>query len=155
MPRILIVEDDEGLLRIIGAYLSAYGFEPELAGSAAQARNCLMRSKYDAVLSDFELPGESWLDLMGHVKSQYPRLPFILVTGSYSPLQKHEIMKMGGNEYIEKPFLLKDLVKTIAAVLAPADQGTEKPASQHPGPCEADCKQGIERSNFLSRKIPV
>ena len=82
--RILIVEDDEGLLRIIGEYLSAYGFEPELAGSAAQARNCLMRSKYDAVLSDLQLPGESGLDLLGHVKSRYPGLPFILVTGSDS-----------------------------------------------------------------------
>ena len=155
MPRILIVEDDEGLLRIIGEYLSAYGFEPELAGSAAQARNCLMRSKYDAVLSDFQLPGESGLDLLGHVKSRYPGLPFILVTGSYSPKQKHEIMKMGGNEYIEKPFRLKDLLKTIATVLAPADQRTEKPSSQHAGPSKADCKQGIKRGDFLCRKIPV
>jgi DNA-binding NtrC family response regulator len=133
IPKILIVEDDEGLLRIIGEYLSAYGFEPELAGSAAQARNCLMRSKYDAVLSDLQLPGESGLDLLGHVKSRYPGLPFILVTGSDSLRQKHEIMKMGGNEYIEKPFRLKDLVKTISTVLAPADPGTGEPASVHPG----------------------
>jgi DNA-binding response OmpR family regulator len=42
-------------------------------------------------------------------------------------------MKMGGSEYIEKPFRLKDLVKAISTVLAPADPGTKKPASQHPG----------------------
>ena len=39
---------------------------------------------------------------------------------------------MGGNRYIEKPFRLKDLVKTISTVLAPADKGTQKAASQHP-----------------------
>ena len=129
MPRILIVDDDEGLLRIIGEYLSAFGFEPEPAASAAQARNCLMRSKYAAVLSDFQMPGESGLDLLIHVKSRYPGLPFILMTGSHNSRLKHEAMKMGSTGYIEKPFQLKELLKAIAAVLAPVDQRTEKSAS--------------------------
>jgi DNA-binding NtrC family response regulator len=129
MSRILIVDDDEGLVRIIGEYLRANGFEPELAGNAAQARNCLMRSKFAAVLSDFQMPGESGLDLLSHVKSRYPGLPFILMTGSLSSRLKHEAMKMGSNGYIEKPFQLKDLLKTISTLLAPEDRGTEKLAS--------------------------
>jgi DNA-binding NtrC family response regulator len=126
MSKILIVDDDKGFLRIIGECLTAYGFEPELAGSAAQARNCLMRSKYDAVLSDFRMPGESRLDLLGQVKSRYPELPFILMTGSRSSRLKHEVMKMGSSGYIEKPFRLKDLVETITTVVAHADQEMEK-----------------------------
>jgi DNA-binding NtrC family response regulator len=128
MPRILIVDDDKGLVRLIGEYLSVCGFEPELAGSAVEARNCLMRSKYDAVLSDFQMPGESGFDLLGQVKSLYPELPFILMTGSNSSRLKHEAMEMG-SRYIEKPFQLEDLVETITAVLAPADRETNKPAS--------------------------
>jgi len=129
MPRILVVDDDEEFVRLIGEYLSACGFEPELAGSAAQARNCLQRSKYAAVLSDFQMPGESGLDLLGHVKSRYPGLPFIMMTGSQKSRLKYEAMKLGSNGYIEKPFQLKDLLKTIATVLAPAEQGAEKLAS--------------------------
>jgi DNA-binding NtrC family response regulator len=129
MPRILIVDDDEGFARIIGEYLRACGFESEPAASAAQARNCLMHSQYAAVLSDFQMPGESGLDLLSHVKSQYPGLPYVMMTGAQSSRLKHEAMKMGSNGYIEKPFQLEDLVKAIAAVLAPADQQTEKPAS--------------------------
>ncbi len=129
MSRILIVDDDEGLVRIIGEYLSACGFEPEPAASAAQARNFLMRSKCDAVLSDFQMPGESGLDLLDHIKSRYSGLPFILMTGSHSSRLKHEAMKMGSTGYIEKPFQLKDLVKAIVAVLTPVGQGTEELAS--------------------------
>ena len=140
MLRILIVDDDKGLVRLIGECLSVCGFEPELAGSAAEARNCLMRSKYDAVLSDFQMPGESGFDLLGQVKSLYPELPFILMTGSGSSRLKHEAMKMG-IRFIEKPFRLEDLVETITTVLAAADRGTKKPASWRPGSCEADCKR--------------
>jgi two-component system response regulator AtoC len=122
--RILVVDDDEGLTKIICEYLSVYGFEPELAFSAAQALNCLMRSKYAAVLSDFQMPGESGLDLLSHVKSLYPGLPFILMTATQSSRLKKEAMEMGSNGYIEKPFELKDLVKTIATVLAPAEHAT-------------------------------
>ena len=129
LPRILIVDDDEGLARIIGEYLSACGFDSEPAASAAQARNCLMRSKYAAVLSDFQMPGESGLDLLSHVKSRYPGLPFVMMTGARSSRLKHEAMMMGSSGYIEKPFRLEDLVKAVAAVLAPADQETAKLAS--------------------------
>jgi DNA-binding NtrC family response regulator len=129
MCRILVVDDDEGLLSIIREYLSAYGFEPELAGNATQARHCLKRSKYDAVLSDFQMPGESGLDLLRHVKSRYPGLPFILMTGSHKSQLNHDAIKMSTDAYLEKPFGLQDLIKTIAAVLPPADQGTQKLAS--------------------------
>lgn len=125
MSRILIVDDDNGLARLIGEYLNARGFDPELADSVVQARNCLMRSKYDAVLSDFQMSGESGLDLLGHVKSLYPGLPFILMSGSGSSRLKHEAMKMGSSRYIEKPFQFKDLMETLAIVLASADYGME------------------------------
>jgi DNA-binding NtrC family response regulator len=88
-----------------------------------------MRSKWAAVLPGFHMPGESGLDLLSHVKSRYPGLPFVMTMGAQSSRLKHEAMKMGSNGYIEKPFQLKDLVKVIAAVPALADQGTEKLAS--------------------------
>ena len=127
MSRILIVDDDKGFLQIIGENLSNGGFEAELAGSAAQARDCLMRSKYDAVLSDFQMPGESGIELLGHVRSRYPELPFILMTGSSSSQLKQEAIRMGSSGYIEKPFQTRDLVETIASVLVPGDKGTEGP----------------------------
>ncbi len=114
--RILIVDDDEGFLRILSEYLSANGFEAELASSAKQARNLLGRSKYDLVLSDLQMPGESGLDLLCHVKALYAGVPFILMTGTGSSRLKHETMKMGSDGFIEKPFRVRDLLVIISAL---------------------------------------
>ena len=130
MAKILVVDDDKDLLLLMGEYLGANGFQLELAGSAAQARDCLKRSKYDAVLSDFNMPGESGLDLLGHVSSRYPGLPFILMTGSgISPL--NEAMKMGGSGYVVKPFRLKDLLETIDRVLGFPVKGPRRRLCRH------------------------
>ncbi len=117
MAKILIVDDDRGLLLLVREYLTAHGYEVEPAHSATQARNYLKNSAYDAIISDFNMPGESGLDLLNHVSSFFPELPFILMTGHHSSRLKREVIAMGGSGYIEKPFQLKDLVKILTVVL--------------------------------------
>ena len=63
MCKVLLVDDDEDLLLIIGEYLEAYGIEFDFAQSAAQALKRLGYCKYDLVISDLNMPGESGLDL--------------------------------------------------------------------------------------------
>jgi DNA-binding NtrC family response regulator len=109
-------------------YLSAYGFALEIAYSAAQARQYLEHSECDALLSDFNMPGESGLDLLGHVSSRYPGLPFIMMSGSGMSLLEDKAMKMGSSGYIEKPFRLKDLVRTIETVLGFSNRRAQAPA---------------------------
>ncbi|HIJ75891.1 MAG TPA: response regulator [Deltaproteobacteria bacterium] len=125
MPRILIVDDDKTLLSIMSEYLSAYGFELELAYSAAQARHYLEHSAYDAILSDFNMPGESGLDLLGHVSSLHPGLPFIMMTGCSTSLSRDAAMKMGSSGYLVKPFLLRDLFGTLETVLGFSNRGEQ------------------------------
>jgi len=128
MARILIVDDDKDLLLIMSEYLSAYGFALEIAHSAAQARQYLEHSECDALLSDFNMPGESGLDLLGHVSSRYPGLPFIMMSGSGMSLLEDKAMKMGSSGYIEKPFRLKDLVRTLETALGFSNRRAQAPA---------------------------
>jgi len=125
MARLLIVDDDKDLLLIMSEYLKAYGFELELAYSADQARRYLESSECDAILSDFNMPGESGLDLLGHVSSRYPGLPFIMMTGCSMPLLKDAAMKMGSSGYVVKPFRLRDLLSTLKTVLGFSNQGEQ------------------------------
>jgi len=118
MARILIVDDDKDLLLLIGEYLTAYGFEAELAFSAAQAKDYLHISHFDVIVSDFSMPGESGLDLLDYASFTYPGLPFIMITGSSMPLLKEEAMKKGCSGYVTKPFEFKELVGVIEAVLS-------------------------------------
>ena len=130
MARILIVDDDEGLLHLMGEYLESVGLEHDLAVSAEQARNRLKRSRYDMVVSDFNMPGESGLDLLRYVSSKYPETPFVLMTG-YDDLRiKRESIRMGVHAYIQKPFYMNELAQTIINLIRRDDQRRFQPHSK-------------------------
>jgi DNA-binding NtrC family response regulator len=113
MRRVLIVDDDDELLFIIGEYLGSSGIEFHLAMSAAQARKRLNHCEYDMVISDLQMPGESGLDLYRSVSFRYPELPFILMSGNLDPRLRREAISMGICNFVEKPFELSDLKRII------------------------------------------
>jgi DNA-binding NtrC family response regulator len=113
MSKVLVVDDDEDLLFIIGEYLDSYGIEFHVAQSAAQARKRLNHCDYDLVISDLNMPGESGLDLFRSVSFRHPGLPFVLMSGSQDPRVKREAMSMGICKFVEKPFQLSDLKRLI------------------------------------------
>ena len=117
MSRILIVDDDEDFLFLLGEYLKSVGLEHDQAVRAKQARNRLKSFRYDMVVSDFNMPGESGLDLLSHVSSMYPETRFILLTGCDDLRIKRESMRMGAQACIQKPFYLNELCQTIINLL--------------------------------------
>ncbi|SPF48099.1 hypothetical protein SBDP1_720005 [Syntrophobacter sp. SbD1] len=118
MAKILVVDDDDSISSLICQYLNSQDFEVDTAHNSVQARHCLENSQYDAILSDFQMPGESGLDLLYHVSSRFPGLPFILMTGSHSTGLKQQSMQMGCSGYLEKPLGLPYLLLTIRTVLS-------------------------------------
>lgn len=118
MARILIVDDDEDFLRLLSEYLESVGLEHDVAANTRQARACLERFQYDVVISDFNMPGETGLDLFGYVSSVYPESRFALMTGHDLKI-KRESMKMGVHAFIQKPFYLSELRQTIINLMQP------------------------------------
>ncbi len=114
MGKVLIVDDDEDLLFIIGEYLESYGIDFDLARSASQARKHLTHCEYGMVISDLNMPGESGLDLFRFVSSRQPRLPFILMSGNRDPRLRREAIGMGICNFVEKPFHLNELRSMIS-----------------------------------------
>ena len=111
--RVLIVDDETDFLLLIGQYLEAKGIEFVLADSVAQARKHLGDSCFDLVVSDFNMPGESGVDLFHFVSSCYPGLRFVLMTGCTDSGLKRKAKRMGIRGYLEKPFTMYDLMKVI------------------------------------------
>jgi two-component system response regulator HydG len=122
VAKILIVDDDESLLNLMGDSLESVGLEYDMAGSAEQARNRLKGSGYDMIVSDLEMQGESGLDLLRCVSSKYPETRFILMAGYYDPRIKRESVKMGAHAYIQKPFYMNELAQTIIDLMRSDDQ---------------------------------
>ncbi|HYA40929.1 MAG TPA: response regulator [Syntrophobacteraceae bacterium] len=113
MNRVLIVDDDEDLLFIIGEYLDSNGIQFHLAQSAPQARKCMAHFDYDLVISDLQMPCESGLDLLRSVALRHPGLPFILMSGNLDPRLRREAKAMGVCNFVEKPFELGELKRLI------------------------------------------
>ena len=118
MARILIVDDDEDFLRLLSEYLESVGLEHDVAANAQQARTHLEGFRYDVVISDFNMPGETGLDLFRYVSSVHPKTRFALMTGHGLKI-KQESLKMGIHAFIQKPFYLSDLRQTIITLMQP------------------------------------
>jgi two-component system phosphate regulon response regulator OmpR len=115
MHRVLVVDDDNDFLWIVGEYLESTGIQFHLADSAAQARKRLAHFHYDLVISDLHMPGESGLDLFRSVSLGYPGLPFILMSGNLDPRVRREALRMGICNFVEKPFQLTDLKRLVTS----------------------------------------
>lgn len=144
MRKVLVVDDDEGLLFILGEYLESCGFQFELANSPEKARNRLRDGNFDVVISDLEMPGESGLDLFRYISAKYPPMPFILITANPDSRIKRTALNMGVYAYMEKPFrlaelrrLINDSIQPCIGVQVSALAGLNKPW------CLATSKEGL------------
>ncbi len=126
MSKILLVDDDEDFLSLLGEYLSLHDQQPDTAGSCGKAKSLLKDTCYDVIISDFNMPVENGLDLLRHVSEKYPEIPFIMMTGCDDKLVRQEAQKLGVAAFIAKPFFLDDLMKIIGDVLQPAGQSPEQ-----------------------------
>ena len=100
--RILCVDDDPIVLDITKEFLSANGFEVELANSATEALEMLDKSPYDALVSDFQMPMIDGIELLKHLRSRLNTIPFILFTGRGREELAIEALNCGADHYLQK-----------------------------------------------------
>ncbi len=113
--RILIVEDEDKLRRVLELQLRSADFEVELAGSAEDALKIVDRA--DLVITDLRLPGMTGLDLLSTIRRQNTRTPIIVMTAFGTIETAVEAMKMGAFDFLLKPFSLDHLTTIINKAL--------------------------------------
>lgn len=113
---ILIVEDDPEISTPLAAFLQDKGFATRVAGSVEAAQDVLNQDEVDLVLLDVMLPGESGLDFCRHLHTQEgPRI--IMLTALSESIDKVVGLELGADDYVTKPFDLRELLARIRAVL--------------------------------------
>ena len=86
LKRVLVVDDEEPIRRLLGYMLQSHGYEAVLAADAREARQRLEESPFALLLCDVNMPGESGMDLVRHTFQQCPHTAAIMVTGLDSHL---------------------------------------------------------------------
>ncbi|MGA1844618.1 MAG: sigma-54-dependent transcriptional regulator [bacterium] len=107
--RILIVDNEPNFLRLISSTLTEEGYEVAVAEDGIHALNIMDNQVFDLVFSDLVMPEMDGLELMERIRSKYPSIPFIMISGASTVEQAVEAMKRGAYDFITKPFDLKQI----------------------------------------------
>ena len=114
--RILIVDDSQDLTHVIADFLGMYGYQVHTARDGHDALECMLSEQIQIVVSDIHMPRMDGFTLMGEIKTKYPKVPIVLITGfSVSEAQKMAF-ECGANAFVAKPFKLKELKSVIESV---------------------------------------
>ena len=114
--RILIVEDDTVVRRLMYDFLSRSGYEAITASSAEEAADLLKKEKIHIILTDVRLPGTDGITFTKNVKKQY-NLDVIITTGYSSEYFYEDAINNGASDLIFKPIRLNELMLRINRVI--------------------------------------
>ena len=117
-PRVLIVDDEPGIRRIVGRFLRKCGYQVEEAGTGRAAVAALRASQFDAVISDLRMPGFSGKDLFENVRAEHPELVsrFVLTSGDMLRKETQQFVQQAECLYLEKPYELTDLLAVLERI---------------------------------------
>lgn len=114
---ILAVDDNPAVREILDEGLRIEGYAVDTAASAAEARGAFEQKRYDLVLCDIDMPGESGQELLGWIKSQSPDAFVIMVTGISEAEVAVSCMLKGAVDYVVKPFNLAEVKARVQQAL--------------------------------------
>jgi two-component system response regulator RegX3 len=115
-PRILFVEDEEGISQPFSNALRRAGFEPILAATAAAAESALAANEPDLVLLDLALPDGDGRDIARRIREQ-GETPIIMLTARGTEADRVIGLELGADDYVVKPFSSAEVIARIRAVL--------------------------------------
>lgn len=139
--RIAVVDDEPDLRDAVAEYLAASGYDVMTAASAAEMRELVAVHSFDLAILDIAMPGEDGLALGRWLRSQMP-LGIIFATAAGTAIDRIVGLELGADDYIVKPYELRELLARVRSVLrrvpqadaaaadAPAPAASKRPANK-------------------------
>jgi two-component system KDP operon response regulator KdpE len=115
--RVLVVDDEPAIRRALHPPLVALGFEVGEASRGEKALQVLRTENFDCVLLDVNMPGIGGLETLRRIRVFAPRLPILMLTVRDGEDEKVRALEMGADDYVTKPFSVRELVARIRAAV--------------------------------------
>jgi DNA-binding response OmpR family regulator len=116
MSRVLVVDDEPSVRESVGYALEQEGFEVTLAEDGEDAESKLDGTSFDLLIIDIMMPGKSGLDVCREVRAESP-VPIILLTAKDAEVDKVVGLEVGADDYVTKPFSVRELLGRVRAQL--------------------------------------
>ena len=126
MSSILLIEDEPEMQRGLKDNLEFEGYKIDVVGDGKEGLKKMMNRTYDLVLLDVMLPGMSGFDVCKRAREKGVHAPIIMLTAKGEEVDKVLGLELGADDYITKPFSLRELLARIKAVLRRKGSGAAK-----------------------------
>ena len=148
--RILIVDDDADVRRMLLEYLGGHGYDVAAAANGDQMRAEFERARPDVVLLDVGLPGEDGLSLARYLRERHP-VGIIMVTAADGVVDRVVGLEIGADDYVAKPFDPRELRARLKSVLRRVREESSgpAPASARNRPRIGRCTLDVEARRLL------
>lgn len=125
--RVLVVEDDEHLAEGLRLNLELEGYEVLVAGSGEEGRRFWRRGGVELIVLDVMLPGMDGFELCRQVRQAGDRVPILFLTARAGDRDRVRGLELGGDDYLAKPFHLRELLARIKSMFRRQDWLRERP----------------------------
>ena len=126
-PNILIVDDEAVIRQALRYTLGTLGFDVGEAATGEQALALIEKSRYDAVLLDMNMPGMGGMETCREIRRRLPGLAILMLTIRDSQDDKVEALEAGADDYVTKPFHVRELTARVRAAVRRSQGTREKP----------------------------
>ncbi|MGZ4031160.1 MAG: response regulator transcription factor [Tumebacillaceae bacterium] len=116
-PKILVVDDEERIRRLVRMYLERNAFDVEEAEDGLEALNKALENQYDLIVLDLMLPNMDGRDICASLRQQGIETPIIMLTASGDEMNRIHGFELGADDYVVKPFSPRELVMRVKALL--------------------------------------
>jgi DNA-binding response OmpR family regulator len=118
--RVLVIDDEPGILNFVSRGLRAEGYRVDLASDADAGLSAALGQPYDLVILDLLLPGSSGIDLLREMVQRNPGQPVIVLSALTDTSSKVQSFELGAGDYLAKPFSIEELLARVRARLRDA-----------------------------------
>ena len=126
--RVLVVDDEPGVRQMVAEYLARHGFVAATASGGRELDAHFAQQRPDLVILDVTMPEEDGVAIARRLRAEHPTLPIIMLTALEEVVDRVVGLESGADDYITKPFDLRELRARIQAVMRRAVNGKEPDA---------------------------
>ena len=153
--KVLIVEDEPGIVRMVEEWLSAHGYEVASAADGEEGAKMAVEDSVGLLILDIMLPGLEGWEVLGRVRSFRPDLPVLMLTARDELQYKVDALGAGADDYLTKPFALEELLARVGALIRRTE--SQQPTRLEAGDLTLDllsrrAQRGEKRVELSSRE---
>jgi two-component system alkaline phosphatase synthesis response regulator PhoP len=117
MDKVLIIEDDKDISQLIAIHLGDMNFETEQSYDGKEGLLKALNNSYKIIILDIRLPGFDGIEICRKIRQEKILTPIIMVTSKSEEIDKILGLEIGADDYITKPFSIRELIARVKAVL--------------------------------------